>query len=327
LHIAIISFYAICLFPFFTYSTPSLGARNILSAYATAGYFCLCTLVFIRTQTSLKDNKLLLPTLILLTLLHIFRGTVCLLSDQPIENYMSSGCYYEVILLATILLSILFIAGLLELNSHKLELELFHERAELQQSKDKFHSLSDAAFEGILIVRKGIVLETNTQACKIFGYQPGQLIGMAMSDLLVPWEQTKIGRKNILVGKAISEISAVRKDGSIVSLESQTKSLVFKGEQVLVSAIRDLTERQQKETEREGLIKELQEAADDIKTLSGLLPICGHCKKIRDDQGSWNFLESFIEQRSQALFSHSICPECSDELYGKEDWYINMKRK
>ena len=140
------------------------------------------------------------------------------------------------------------------------------------------------------------------------------MIGLAVLDLVDPGQQAKIGKENVFVGKEISEISALRKDGSPMSLEIQTKSLVFKGEQVLVSAIRDLTERKQKEIERERLITELQEAGDDIKTLSGLLPICGHCKKIRDGQGFWNYLENYIEQRSQALFSHSICPECSDEL-------------
>ena len=81
------------------------------------------------------------------------------------------------------------------------------------------------------------------------------------------------------------------------------------------------------EVEKEKLINELQKALKEVKTLSGLLPICAHCKKIRDDKGYWNTLEAYIEQHSDASFSHGMCSECSDELYGEEDWYIEMKKQ
>ena len=61
--------------------------------------------------------------------------------------------------------------------------------------------------------------------------------------------------------------------------------------------------------------------------MRGLLPICSHCKKIRDDKGYWNQIEGYIQTHSEAKFSHGMCPECSDELYGKEDWYIEMKKE
>lgn len=73
--------------------------------------------------------------------------------------------------------------------------------------------------------------------------------------------------------------------------------------------------------------QKLEKAAEEIKTLKGILPMCAHCKKIRDDQGYWNFLETFLETHSDASFSHSICPECSERLYGREDWYRAMKKK
>ncbi len=76
--------------------------------------------------------------------------------------------------------------------------------------------------------------------------------------------------------------------------------------------------------EKQNLIDELQEALEDVNTLSGLLPICAKCKKIRDDKGYWNSLEEYIEKHSDASFSHGICSECSDELYGNENWYVDM---
>lgn len=61
--------------------------------------------------------------------------------------------------------------------------------------------------------------------------------------------------------------------------------------------------------------RKLQEALDNIKVLSGLVPICSHCKKIRDDKGFWNHLETYISRHSEATFSHGICPDCLTELY------------
>ena len=67
--------------------------------------------------------------------------------------------------------------------------------------------------------------------------------------------------------------------------------------------------------EKEQLISELQEALAKVKTLSGLLPICSSCKKIRDDKGYWNQIETYIRQHSEAEFTHSICPKCAKMLY------------
>ena len=61
--------------------------------------------------------------------------------------------------------------------------------------------------------------------------------------------------------------------------------------------------------------KDLEEAVKEIKTLKGILPICSSCKNIRDDKGYWNQIESYIEEHSDADFSHSICPECAKKLY------------
>ncbi len=65
----------------------------------------------------------------------------------------------------------------------------------------------------------------------------------------------------------------------------------------------------------------LQEALSKIKTLSGLLPTCMHCKKIRDGKGYWNRIETYISDHSEAEFSHSICPECAKKLYPDLDLY------
>jgi len=77
----------------------------------------------------------------------------------------------------------------------------------------------------------------------------------------------------------------------------------------------ELDERKRVEAEREKLIAELQEALARVKTLSGLLPICASCKKIRDDQGYWHQVEVYVRDHSDADFSHSLCPDCARQLY------------
>ncbi len=81
----------------------------------------------------------------------------------------------------------------------------------------------------------------------------------------------------------------------------------------------NLTERKLAEKEREKLIKELQAVLKEIKTLKGIIPICMHCKGIRDDKGSWTKLEKFITEHSEAQFSHGICEECLEKYYPEED--------
>ena len=77
----------------------------------------------------------------------------------------------------------------------------------------------------------------------------------------------------------------------------------------------DISERKKAEEDREQLIVELQAAVAKVKTLSGLLPICASCKKIRDDEGYWNQIEGYIQKHSEAQFSHGICPDCAKKMY------------
>jgi len=69
------------------------------------------------------------------------------------------------------------------------------------------------------------------------------------------------------------------------------------------------------EVERENLIKELQDALARIKTLEGMLPICSHCKKIRDENGIWHEISNFLQDHSPVEFTHGICPDCITRFY------------
>ena len=79
--------------------------------------------------------------------------------------------------------------------------------------------------------------------------------------------------------------------------------------------IRDITEQIDYEKKLLEEKNKLQKALDDIKVLSGLIPICSFCKKIRNDKGYWDHLEAYIEEHSDAQFSHGLCRECEKKHY------------
>jgi hypothetical protein len=83
----------------------------------------------------------------------------------------------------------------------------------------------------------------------------------------------------------------------------------------IVESFQDITLRKQVETERERLIQELGSALSEVKVLRGLLPICAACKKIRDEHGTWTAVEAYVSNRSEAEFTHGMCPDCLREHY------------
>jgi PAS domain S-box-containing protein len=154
---------------------------------------------------------------------------------------------------------------------------------------------------------------------KLFGYDGQEAKGRALDSLVAPPErQAEVAALTERASKEVVHLTAPRRrrDGSLVEVEIHGVPLVVNGELRGVYAIyQDITERRRAEEERERLLAELQEALANIKTLSGLLPICASCKKIRDDGGYWSQIESYISAHSEAQFSHGICPDCARQLY------------
>ena len=89
--------------------------------------------------------------------------------------------------------------------------------------------------------------------------------------------------------------------------------------ETVICTSKNITKRKLAEDALKEEHQKLLEALKEIKILSGLLPICAACKKIRDDNGYWNQIESYINQHSEAEFSHSICPDCTKNLYPNLD--------
>ena len=114
-----------------------------------------------------------------------------------------------------------------------------------------------------------------------------------------------------------SEYRVRNKDGGYRWLSSRGHVVRNSNERPsrLLGTLLDVTEAKKKEREREALVAELQEALNRVKRLRGLLPICCSCKRIRNDKGDWEDFEEYLLERSEASFSHGICPECRKKLY------------
>lgn len=181
-----------------------------------------------------------------------------------------------------------------------------------------------AAPAGLVIVdQNGQVVFFNLEAEKIFGFAAGEVLDRSVefllperfhhahqaqredflhqpADRLMGYDRTVLGR---------------RKDGTEIPLEVGLSHARSGGRLLVTAVVLDISRRRRVEAEREKLIEELRTALDNVKQLSGLLPICASCKKIRDDNGYWNQIESYIRDHSEAEFSHGLCPDCAKKLY------------
>ena len=95
-----------------------------------------------------------------------------------------------------------------------------------------------------------------------------------------------------------------------MDVQITTQTMVHDGRRAVLVIPIDITERKRAAEERERLVASLQQALADVKTLSGLLPICSYCKKIRDDGNFWHNVESYMTEHSEITFSHGMCPDC-----------------
>jgi PAS domain S-box-containing protein len=177
-------------------------------------------------------------------------------------------------------------------------------------------STDDAIFAKNL---DGTIISWNHAAERIFGYRANEIIGRSVAilfprdkrdELIDLMERIKKGQR---VG--IHESTRVHKDGRIIPVAA-TVSPIKDADGNIVGAsdiTRDITERKQADEDRASLIQELTEALKHVKALKGLLPICASCKRIRDDKGYWQQVEFYISSRTDAEFTHGICPECAEK--------------
>jgi two-component system cell cycle sensor histidine kinase/response regulator CckA len=183
-------------------------------------------------------------------------------------------------------------------------------------------AIVDSAEEAIIGQNmEGIITTWNLGAARLYGYEAAEVMGQPVLLIVPPLLRQEaaelLQRLQGAEGAEPLETVRMRKDGTPVNV-FMTMSAIRDREGRLIGASSmayDITERKKIEEERTRLITHLNETLSKVKTLSGMLPICASCKKIRDDHGYWQKLETFVHEHSEAEFSHSICPDCMRLLY------------
>jgi PAS domain S-box-containing protein len=189
----------------------------------------------------------------------------------------------------------------------------------LRESEQLYQSLFDKNTSMIVLVNpdSARVVDANPSACAFYGFSRYQMKHLKVTDFNVLREEElrKEMQKAVSGEKNHFEFEHRSADGSIRDVEVFVGPIKLQERTLLCSIIHDVSEKKQAEKEREVLISGLQSALKEIKVLRGILPICANCKKIRDDKGYWENIESYIDKHSDARFSHGICPDCIQRLY------------
>jgi PAS domain S-box-containing protein len=179
----------------------------------------------------------------------------------------------------------------------------------------------------------GTVLSWNSGAEHMFGYSAEDMVGEPIETLVPRDYRDEISdiRDVIQSGRRVERIETVRlrRDGTGIDVSITVSPIKNSDDNIQGASIvlRDITERKRQEKERLRLIEELTEALKRVKTLNGLLPICASCKKIRNDGGYWEQVETYIRSRSNAEFTHGICPDCVRALYPEYQSILQNSRQ
>ena len=191
----------------------------------------------------------------------------------------------------------------------------------LRESENKFRDLSEKSVVGIYLIQDDLFKYVNAEFARIFEFAIDEMVDKLKPSDVVYSDDFPMVEENLrkrLSGEVKSlnfELRILTKNKHIKHLEIFSSRTFYKGKPAVIGSALDISVRRRLEGEREKLIDELTKALAQVKTLSGLLPICSSCKKIRDDRGYWNQIESYIVEHSEAEFSHGICPECLEKLY------------
>lgn len=188
-----------------------------------------------------------------------------------------------------------------------------------------FDAMSDSL---ALIDAEYRLTRVNKAMARLVGVHPRDLVGRkcfeVVHNLKEPWPDCP-HRRTLELGESVS---AEVVDPNVGIPLHITCSPLRDSDGRVVGSIhiaRDISREKMMAEARENLIEELRSAISQVKTLTGLLPICASCKKIRNDEGYWQQLECYISERSDAAFTHGICPDCASELYKEFEKVVRDK--
>ena len=189
--------------------------------------------------------------------------------------------------------------------------------AHLDECTTRLSTISNSIPAGIVIIDTDthIIVDANAAALEMFGSNGEQVTGRICHHYICPAERGACPITDRGQHIDHSERVLVNCRGEHVPILKSVVRANLGSKEYLIEMFVDISARKRAEAESAAHIARLQKALQEVKTLSGLLPICASCKRIRDDRGYWDEIELYIQQHSDAQFTHGICPECMKKLY------------
>lgn len=205
-----------------------------------------------------------------------------------------------------------------ELEVHQVELEMQNEalvdaQAAMEEALERSIDLFDFAPLGYFnLAADSSILAVNLAGARLAGVERTRLLKRRFVGLVSAndREDFEVYLKRIFRGGGRGTFEGEFSSGGTVPIQIQMEAVVSADGMEARATVFDITERYEAELERTQLIAKLQAALEQVKLLSGLLPICATCKKIRNDDGYWSQIEHYIADHSEATFTHGICPDC-----------------
>lgn len=187
----------------------------------------------------------------------------------------------------------------------------------LRENEIRLKVVLDTIQAGIVVIdpETHTIVGVNAAAGKMFGAPREEILGSVCHEYICPAEEGQCPITDLHQDLDNAERELLTADGRRIPILKTVVGVTLAGREHLLESFLDITERKHAEEERERLIGQLQDALAEVKTLSGLLPLCASCKRIRDDKGYWQQIEAYIRDHSEAEFSHSVCPDCAKKLY------------
>ncbi len=195
-----------------------------------------------------------------------------------------------------------------------------------QDNEERYRALFTNDIDAISIfdIETKRIVDVNDAYLKLYGYEREEVIGQPVSIVSAEPEATHRAVDQAAVGGEvlIQERRHRRKDGTLLMVEIAAGPFSWREQKLMYAFIRNITPRKKAEealiAHEKGLQQknaELRRALDEVTQLRGFLPICCHCKKIRDVNGYWEQLEVYISRHSAADFTHTYCPNCIHEFF------------
>ena len=188
----------------------------------------------------------------------------------------------------------------------------------MKNSENYNRVLFENTLIGLALCRmNGDLVDVNTAYAELLGRTVEQVLTLSYWEI-TPEKYTSQERIQLESLQNTGKYGPYEKEyihaqGNLVPVRLSDQIVTIDEEEYIWSSVEDITSLKAAELERENLINQLETSLQEIKTLKGLIPICSYCKVIRNEEGIWEMLESYLANHSDAQFSHGTCPDCLEK--------------